>query len=152
MFFATLSLVLASAFFGAAIYVTLVEQPARLKLESQALLTEFQHSYPKAAVMQAPLALLSGLAGLLSFWSTAQYSVFIGALLMLANIPYTLIVIMPLNKTLLALPLSAANAKTREMLIEWGKLHRVRSVMSLIAVLLLFPAHTHIPQQQEKGL
>jgi len=56
-----------------------------------------------------------------------------GALLMLANWPYTLVVILPVNKCLNATPLEAASAQTRAMIKTWGTLHAGRGALGLAA-------------------
>ena len=110
-----LALVTAAAFTGAAIYVSIAEQPARLELDDRALLAQWKPSYTHGAVMQAGLALVAAAFGLLAFWMTRDWRWLVGALLILANWPYTLLVILPVNKRLNATPLDAATGETRDM-------------------------------------
>jgi len=128
-----LALVTAAAFTGAAIYVSVAEQPARLELDDRALLAQWKPSYAHGALMQASLALVSTVFGLLAFWMTRDWRWLVGALLILANWPYTLVVILPVNKRLNATPLEAASAQTRDMIKTWGSLHAGRSALGLAA-------------------
>jgi Domain of unknown function (DUF1772) len=128
-----LALVTAAAFTGAAIYVSVAEQPARLELDDRALLAQWKPSYAHGALMQASLALVSTVFGLLAFWMTRDWRWLVGALLILANWPYTLVVILPVNKRLNATPLEAASAQTRDMIKIWGSLHAGRSALGLAA-------------------
>jgi hypothetical protein len=57
------ALMLAAIFTGAALYVSFVEQPARMLLETKAALAQWQPSYKRGAVMQAGLAVIAFLAG-----------------------------------------------------------------------------------------
>ena len=131
-----LALVTAAAFTGAAIYVSIAEQPARLELDDKALLAEWKPSYAHGAVMQASLALVSTAFGLLAFWMTRDWRWLAGALLILANWPYTLLVILPVNKRLNSTPLDAANGETRDMIKTWGKLHAWRGALGLAATVV----------------
>jgi hypothetical protein len=131
-----LALVTAAAFTGAAIYVSIAEQPARLELDDRALLAQWKPSYAHGAVMQASLALVSTAFGLLAFWMTRDWRWLVGALLILANWPYTLVVILPVNNRLKATPVEAANVETRDMIKTWGKLHAWRGALGLAATVV----------------
>jgi hypothetical protein len=77
--------------------------------------------------MQSSLAILSGVLGVLEYLGTWDWRWLLGALLILANWPYTLGVVFPLNKRLEATPPGSANTETRGLVETWGKLHAVRS-------------------------
>ena len=127
------ALILATLFAGAAIYILVAEQPARLALTDGALLQHWQESYPRAARMQAGLAMLTSLVGALAFWRVRNPLWLVGAALMLANLPFTLIVIAPVNTTLLALGAEQANMASRALIEHWGSLHAVRAGLSVLA-------------------
>ena len=136
MLAALLALVFAAAFAGAAIFVNVAEQPARLALDNPALLLEWQKSYDRAAPMQGGLALLAALLGFLAAWQLHDWRLAVGALLILANWPYTLLVIKPTNDRLHAIKPELANAETRHAIISWGHLHGGRSAFGVVATLM----------------
>src|SRR5215510_12544391 len=130
------ALVTAAVFAGAAIYVNVAEQPARLALDDKALLAEWKPSYARGLAMQAGLALASTLAGVLTFWVTRDWRWLLGALLIFANWPYTLLVILPVNKRIEATPADQATAETRALVLRWGTLHAGRSALGAAATLV----------------
>lgn len=130
-----LALATAAAFTGAAIYINVAEQPARLGVDDKALLAEWKLSYARGFAMQASLALASALFGLLAFWFTRDWRSLVGAALIFANWPYTLLVILPTNKRIAATPPHAVAVETRSLIETWGRLHAGRSVLGFAATL-----------------
>lgn len=130
-----LALLTASLFTGAAIYINVAEQPARLTLDDPALLAEWKPSYQRGFIMQASLAVISGLFGLAAWWTANEWWWVIGAILILANWPFTLFGIMPVNNKLQAVPIEKADAVSRALIVKWGYLHGVRSGLGISATL-----------------
>src|SRR4051794_9426511 len=113
MIFGLLALVAAAIFTGAAVYVNVAEQPARLLLDDRAQLREWKPSYRRGFAMQAPLALLGCVLGWLAWWPAGHAGFLAGAIAMLAPWPWTLIVIKPVNDALLATEADSAGPDTR---------------------------------------
>jgi hypothetical protein len=131
-----LALATAALFTGAALYITAAEQPARLELDEQSMLRQWKPSYTRGFAMQASLALACALFGLLAVWWTRDWRWFVGAALIFANWPYTVFVILPVNKRLEKMPAEAAVNETRALIKKWGDLHAVRAALGLAATLV----------------
>jgi hypothetical protein len=131
-----LALSAAALFTGAAIYINLVEQPARLELDDGPLLTEWKVSYARATVMQAALALLGFLLGVSAWWQGDGWLWLLGGLVLVANWPYTFLRVMPQNRLITAFAPGGTEAQLHALVSEWGRLHAVRSALGGLACLL----------------
>lgn len=131
-----LGLTVSAIFAGVALYVSLVEQPARLHLDDRSLLTEWKPSYHRGAAMQAPLAIAGFLLGAAAWWQTGNALWLAGALVLLANWPYTLLVILPTNRKLMSTDPASAGPQTRTLIEHWAMLHAVRTCLGLAATAL----------------
>ena len=125
-----------SLFTGAAVYVNLVEHPARMQCGLEIAATEFPPSYRRATVMQAILAAVGLLASIAAWLAGATFWWLVGGILLGSVIPFTLIVILPTNKQLLSPTLDRRSPQTERVFARWAALHAIRSVLSSVALLL----------------
>ena len=121
----------AALFAGAALYINVVEHPARMSLETQAAALQWAPSYKRATWLQAPLAIVSMISGAVAWLQGAGAGWLVAALLVGAVVPFTFAIIMPTNHKLLAPGRDISSAETRELLVRWGQLHAVRTGFSL---------------------
>jgi hypothetical protein len=126
----------AGLFTGAAVYITLVEHPARLECGPELALREFAPSYRRAVGMQASLAVVGCLGGIGAWLCGGGFAFLLGGLVLGAVVPFTLRVLYPVNARLLDPTLAPASADAGELLARWGRLHAVRSVLGLAAFLI----------------
>jgi hypothetical protein len=137
------ALTVAAMFTGAAVYINVAEQPARLHLDDGALLTQWKPSYKRGFALQATLAVIGFLFGALTWWSSGKVIWLVGACLLVANWPFTLLVIMPVNNRLMSTRSEDAGPGTRQLIHTWARLHGVRSMLGAAATatfLLAFEA------------
>src|SRR5688572_14424256 len=99
-------------------------------------IAEFAPSYRRATVMQALLAILTFIFSIAVWFMSGKAWWLIGGIVMIAVVPFTLIVILPTNKALINPSLDTQSRKAAELLQTWGRLHAVRTGLSLISLLI----------------
>ncbi len=108
-------------------------------------LAQFGPSYRRASMMQALLAALAFVAAIASWTINKNLAWLLGGILIVAVIPFTLVMIFPTNKKLLDPSLDRNSEIARQHLRRWGRLHAVRTVLSLAAfmafLLVVLAAH-----------
>ena len=137
MFLLLASTMCCGLFCGAALYVNLVEHPARMSCGQEMAVHEFAPSYHRATIMQVSLALVGLVLGLVAAWRLHDAWIATGAVLLGASIPFTLAFILPTNKQLLDPTLDLQSVRVAELLARWNRLHAVRTVLSAVAFALL---------------
>jgi hypothetical protein len=127
----------ACAFVGAALYVNVVEQPARLALDPRASVREWQASNRRGFVMLALLAAVSALCGYVEHFRSGDVRWLIGATIVLASWPYAFFVMTPVNVLLHDAPRSAPASATRTLMRDWGLLEWGQTAIGFAAACLL---------------
>ena len=127
-----LTVLAATLFASWALYISVVEHPARSRAGAPGAQMQFRESYRRAAPFQASAAAVSGGAGIASslLGNDARWAV--GGVIVALAIPFTLVVIKPTNRILLGPDVDAARA--RELLERWGRLHWTRTGLGLVGV------------------
>ena len=121
---------------GAALYISLVEHPVRMGFETRVAALQWAPSYKRATWIQAPLALLSFLSGVVAWLMGAGTGWLVAAVLIGAVVPFTVIGILLTNHKLLAPGRDLGSTETRMLLERWGSLHAVRTTLSVLATVL----------------
>ena len=137
MMFELVALVAAGLFSGAAAYITFVEHPARMSCGPAVALAQWRPSYARATVMQASLAIIGLVAAVIAYAQGRGLLVLLGGVLLGLVVPFTLLGIMPTNKRLEEPERQSDTAETADLLGRWGRLHAVRTGLSLLGFAVL---------------
>jgi anthrone oxygenase-like protein len=137
MFAEIVALICTGLFAGAALYVSLVEHPARLACSTDVALAEWRPSYKRAAVMQVILAVVGVGSAVSAYMYGRGTSVLVAGIVLATVVPWTLIIIMPTNRQLLDPARVSSTPDTDLLLKKWGRLHTIRTVASLLALVIL---------------
>jgi hypothetical protein len=130
-----LALLVAAIFAGGALYINVASSPRVWTWTIATLLLEWKPAYKRGFAMQASLAVVGSLLGLVAWWQDGHAGWLVGALLMIANWSFTLFVIMPTNNKLMAIDPDAAGPDSRAMMERWARLHAVRPALGIAAAL-----------------
>ena len=122
---------LASLFLGAALYINVVEQPARLALDARSMVREWVPSNRRAFVMLSLLAIISAILAYVDYARTGDVRWIIGGTVILGNLPYAYFVIVPVNIWLCAIPADAPRSPTRDLMRDWGLLEWGQTAIGL---------------------
>ncbi len=134
--FEWLATVSAALFAGGALYVSVVEHPARMRAGPAVAIAEFRLSYRRATPWQAGAAAACLVSGVLAAWLASDLGWALGALATGAVIPYTFLAMMRTNRRLLAggpLP----DGEVVALLSRWARLHWVRTLLGTLGLLVL---------------
>ncbi len=140
MEFAVIALALMAAFTGVALYVHLVEHPARRALLDGEMLARWQAVQPRAGRMRTILVLAGAAFGLLAAVWAARALYLTGALLALAVWAVGLRVTGPVERELAGARPETADAATRALLEKWNLLEAMRTGLGFLAVCCFFAA------------
>ncbi|RUO70315.1 DUF1772 domain-containing protein [Pseudidiomarina salinarum] len=126
----------ATLYAGVAIYINLVEHPARMNLKTKPAAQEWAPSYRRATILQAVLAAFASAGGVTvwlliggTMWAT-------GTIIMLLVIPVSLLLILPVNYRLTDPDRDKSSDRTRELLEQWGYRHTLRTILSVVAAII----------------
>ena len=126
----------ATLFTGAAAYINVAEDPARMECGTVLASTVFGPSHRRAALMQVLLAVIATIAGVGAWFAGGGPNWLVGSLLIFAIVPFTLVVIRPTNNQLLNPTIDRTSDRTRHLLLRWGWLHGVRTILALASSIL----------------
>ena len=122
-----------ASFLGATLYVGVVEQPARLRLSSPAMIQEWRLSNRRGTLLLSVLAVVSAILAYIQFRSNGDVRWLIGGATVLASWPYAYFVMVPVNVWLCTLPGTAASP-VRKLMRDWGLLEWGHALIGLAAV------------------
>ena len=140
MIWGTLALAFAAAFTGASFYVNWVEQPARLKLEDAALLSEWGPSDSRGVSLLVALALVSAIAGFIAYFDSQDVRWAFGAIVMILSWPYAFFFMSPLDNQIRSLR-GGDVAAARALVRQWGIVESGMTAIGAIAVLIFLWGH-----------
>lgn len=123
----------AASFLGAAIYIGIVEQPARLRLSSAAMIKEWTLSNRRGTLTLSVFAVISAVLAYIQFRDSGDVRWLIGGTIILASWPYAYFVMVPVNVWICAIPPGRAVSPARKLMRDWGVLEWGHALIGLAA-------------------
>ena len=142
MIMGELALAIAAVFTGAALYVNVAEQPARLALDDAARLSEWKVSYQRSFGIQGCVAFAGFVLGTLAWRLSGDWRYALGGGVLIANWPYTVFWVMPTDRQLMSFDPATAGPRSHALIEKWGTLHMVRSALGALSCLIFLWAGT----------
>ena len=136
---AWISVVVTGLFAGGALMESIVDHPARQLTEPAAAIGHMQATL-KFADPLMPILVLIGSASMLVtyYFHNRAWHILAAALLLFLIIPVSFILIIPVNKKMLALSGAAHDHPAiRSLMRRWGRLHAVRSILGCAALIVI---------------
>lgn len=127
----------AGLFTGAAVYISLVEQPVRMHAQSSAAILQFRGSLPRAERMQPGLLLFTLMAAAWAYSLQSRPSLLAGGSVLLLILPLSFAWLVPINRRLLSGAPEDHIEQGMHLVSRWGKLHAFRSMLALAGTALL---------------
>jgi Domain of unknown function (DUF1772) len=128
---------LSAAFFaGGGLFVSMVLYPA-IMMNSASAVAQFGNMYRHAAPWQGSNAIICLLAAVIVSALTDDWWWALGGLLVGASVPFTLLVMMPVNNRLLDEKAPPIPDEAVALLKHWGRLHWVRNILSTLGLAVM---------------
>ena len=134
MFFEIVSFIFTGLFAGVALYISIVEQPARLASAPEIALAEWRFSFRRAGILQIVLVSVGVLSAIAAYSVGRGVSVLVAGILLAIVMVWTLVVVMPVNRQLLDPARTSATPDTDVLLKKWGRLHLIRTIAALLSL------------------
>lgn len=128
------ALLCAGAFAGGSLFISLVDHPVRAALGPEVARLHFREMYPRATVLQAPLAAAGSILALCAWLLGAGSAWLLEGLIIGTVVPYTLVFMIPLNRKLMS-TVVMDDEQARCALAAWARGHAVRTVLGLCGFL-----------------
>ena len=132
-----IAIMCSALFAGAALYISIVEHPARMSAGISVALQEFRPSYRRAAVFQIIMAVVACVCSFALSLFTSQWIWFLGGGMTGLMLPFTLIFMMPINRILLDAASSLKESDAQNLLDRWGRLHLIRTIAGMVGFAIL---------------
>lgn len=130
-------------FFGAALYISVVQQPAVLEAGGGVAGRYFPPMYRRAAALQIASAATGAAAGVIAWAVYGDIWWLVGGLILFSVVPLTLFWIKPINDQLLDPRRDPESSDTEWLLRRWGARHAIRVVLSGVAFMIFLWRSTH---------
>src|SRR5689334_426349 len=127
----------ACAFVGAALHINIVEQPARLALDADAIVREWIRSNRRGFIMLAVLAVISAFCAYVHYGRNGDVRWLIGGTIILSSWPYAYFVMTPVNILLYDSRGNAPPSTVRKLAREWGLLEWAQTAIGITAACML---------------